>query len=695
MAYPATLRGDLPVSQTLAMAFRPEKAGLVKVIGVVTWDLSIPLPPGEPAQSGETEPEPSLFSLAARLDIVKPGSTEPVVSNGGRKRVGFDPHHDLGKPRIVVWADTLAGAGDLGGDWAAIITNTGEVAAGCSVTTRYEVVDGNLGKIDHIVVLMLENRSFDHMLGYLRLEQGRVDIDGLTGNETNRDGSNNSVAVHHRTDTFFRSDPGHGFADVAEQLTWLNLTAGSNAGFVHNFAKKLAADAEQLPPKRSYVRDEGELAGGNSRTITFRPTEPGPITVVSDLNKTIAHSETGELGGVLLRRPGNSVPVVSRTLIGERTLRLSYVATAADLAVAGSWTCTVSNGTETSAFFATTVSYVEALHDLSSQEAPDAIMGYYNATELPAYDLLAREFLICDRWFASLPTDTFPNRLYALTGGSGGTDTTPSADDVVRSPPSFPQPTIFEVLQNHGVDWRIFFSDLPFALVFTKFAQDAQFTQRLRALSDGAASDFAHAVETGDLPSVSWIDPNFADFRESVAAASDDHPPGGITNGQRLVSRVYQWLSTSPAWSKTLLLITYDEHGGFYDHVRPPGLSADLQTPGPDGPPDDDSRFRRYGVRVPAFVVSPWVERGSVSHETYDNTSLLSTILQRFCPDAAASMGQRAGNARDVGALLSADAPRGEIPQMPEISSPVAGTEPRVRDPDSFGDVLRKSIFGF
>ena len=693
MAYPVTLHGDLPVNQTLAVAFRPEKAGLVKVIAVVTWDLSIPPPSSEPLPSGETDP--LVFFLAARLDIVKPGSTEPVVSNGGRKRVGFAPHEDLGKPRIIVWADTLAGAGDLGGDWAATITNTGDVAAGSTVTARYQVVDGDLGKIDHIVVMMLENRSFDHMLGYLRLEQGRTDVDGLTGNETNRDDSNNSFAVHHRTDTFFRDDPGHGFADVAEQLTWPNLNDGSNTGFVHNFAKKLAADAEQLPPKRSSVQDQGELDGGDSRTITFRPNEPGPITIVSELTKTIAHSETGELGAVSLVRPGNSAVLVNRTPIGGHTLGLSYVATAADLAVAGNWTCTVSNGTETSAFCATTVSYVEALHDLSAQESPDAIMGYYNATDLPAYDRLAREFLICDRWFASLPTDTFPNRLYALTGGSGGTDTTPSADDVVTNPPSFPLNTIFEVLQDHGVDWRIFFSDLPFALVFTKFAQDAQFTQRLRALSNGDASDLAHAVETGDLPSVSWIDPNFSDFRESVAAASDDHPPGGITNGQRLVSRIYEWLSTSPAWTKTLLLITYDEHGGFYDHVRPPGLSADLQTPGPDGPPDDDPRFRRLGVRVPAFVVSPWVERGSVSHETYDNTSLLSTILHRFCPDAAASMGQRTANALHVGALLSGEAPRQEIPQIPEISSPVAGTEPQRRDPDSFGDVLRKSIFGF
>ena len=245
------------------------------------------------------------------------------------------------------------------------------------------------------------------------------------------------------------------------------------------------------------------------------------------------------------------------------------------------------------------------------------------------------------------------------------------------------------------MDWKIFFSDLPFAFVFKKFAQDAQYTQRMRALSNGAASDLQHAVETGDLPSVSWIDPNFSDFRESAAAASDDHPPGGITNGQWFVAQIYKSLFTSPAWTKTLLLITYDEHGGFYDHVRPPGLSADLHNPAPDGPPDDDPHFKRYGVRVPAFVVSPWVQPGSVSHATYDNTSPLNTILRRFCPDAVTSMGQRTASALHVGSLLSLEAPRGVIPQMPVIPPPAPPAAVPTRLPNSFGDVLRKAIFGF
>src|SRR5882724_11272648 len=539
MPYPVKINGDLSPNQTLTLPFRPEKAGLVKVIVVANWHPSVKPPPGEG--------EPSVFFLAVQLDIVKLGSTTPVVSKTGRKQVGSDPHKDLGRPRIVLWADTPAAAADLGGDWVAKITNTGEVPASCNVTARYQVMDGNLGKIDHVIVMMLENRSFDHMLGYLRLEKNRTDVDGLTGNEANSDDSNNSFAVHHRTATYFRNDPGHGYRDVADQLTWPSLTPDrSNAGFVHNFAKRLAEDAQQLPPLMTSVQDQGQMAGGDTRTIHFRPAQPGQITIATNIDKTITHSESGKLGSVLLRRPGNSTLLTRSFPIGGHSLGLSYVATTADLAVAGDWICSVLNATETSATFQTRITYVQALHDLSKQESADAIMGYYNADQLPAYDLLAREFLICDRWFASLPTDTFPNRLYALTGGSGGMDTTPSADDVIKNPPSYTLKTIFEVLQERGVDWKIFFSDLPFAFVFKKFAQDAQYTQRMRALSNGAASDLEHAVETGDLPSVAWIDPNFSDFRENLTTTNNNHPPGGITNGQRLVAQIYKSLSTNP-----------------------------------------------------------------------------------------------------------------------------------------------------
>src|ERR1700737_1178224 len=125
----------------------------------------------------------------------------------------------------------------------------------------------NLEKVDHIVVLMMENRSFDHMLGYLSLEGNRADVDGLRSGDSNSDENGNAVAVHPLASTFFGNDPGHGWDDVTVQL------GGGNAGFVRDFAKKLVSDAQSLPPRITTIHDQAKLNGGDSRTVTFRPAQ--------------------------------------------------------------------------------------------------------------------------------------------------------------------------------------------------------------------------------------------------------------------------------------------------------------------------------------------------------------------------------------------------------------------------------------
>jgi phospholipase C len=689
-SYPIKSAANLEVGQAFTTTFGPEKAGLVKVILIAGW--TPPATGSSGRNPGPGDPPQTDFRLAVQLDIYKPGGTVPAASNSALKTVGTDPKKDYGKPQVVLWVDTPAVTADLGGDWTAKVTNAGEVPVSCNVTVRYQRVEGNLGKVDHIVVLMMENRSFDHMLGYLSLENGRTDVDGLTKDHVNSDDANNLHSPTHRTDTCFRNDPGHGWCDVKEQLSFSPVTSGgSNAGFVRNFAKVLARDAAGLPPKRTTLDDQAQIDGGNSHDISFHPGEAGLVTITTLATPAITHSETGKLGTLTLRGPAKS-PITQTFPIQSNPMGLQYTATADELASGGPWTCTVTNGTETSANFQTTISYTVAPHDVSQQEPPEAVMSYYNGTELPAYDLLAREYAICDRWFASLPTDTWPNRLYGLAGGTGDAKTL-STSDVASHPPAYTFKNIFDVLQDKGVEWKIFFSDLPFALVFKNFAQNACYTQRLRGFANGDGGDLQHAVESGDLPSFTWIDPNFSDFRESVAAASDDHPPGDVTNGQKLVSQIYAYLSSSPAWTKTLFIITYDEHGGFFDHVLPPGTSVDDCVPSPGGPKDCKAEFERYGLRVPAFVISPWVQPGSVSHDTFDHTSVLSTVLHRFCPDASDSLGIRAANALDLSGILSLETPRADIPKIGPIPAPVCAQFPS-RDPHSFGQVLRSAIFG-
>jgi phospholipase C len=164
-----------------------------------------------------------------------------------------------------------------------------------------------------------------------------------------------------------------------------------------------------------------------------------------------------------------------------------------------------------------------------------------------------------------------------------------------------------------------------------------------------------HAAK-GKLGAVSWIDPNFADFREPNVASNDDHPPSDVVAGQELVLKLYNAVVNSPKWKKILLIITYDEHGGFFDHVSPPAAQ------------DDNREFRQYGVRVPALIISPWVEQGTVAKTLFDHTSIIKTILLRFCQKADGTipdMGARVTAANHLGGLLTRTSPR----PAPQLSS--------------------------
>jgi phospholipase C len=165
----------------------------------------------------------------------------------------------------------------------------------------------------------------------------------------------------------------------------------------------------------------------------------------------------------------------------------------------------------------------------------------------------------------------------------------------------------------------------------------------LEVRMDTGATSFLEDAAAGTLPSVSWIDPNFSNFNPIGFQPNDDHAPADIRDGQELVLAVYHALAAGPLWEKTMLVIFYDEHGGFYDHVPPPAA------------PDDRPRlFGRYGVRVPALVVSPWTEPGTVSKTAYDHTVVMKTILLRFAPDALERRRHRGLLTR----VLSAESPR-------------------------------------
>lgn len=381
----------------------------------------------------------------------------------------------------------------------------------------------NLAKIDHIVVLMLENRSFDHMLGFLSRDEGRSDVEGPPAGAEN-DAGGHAYPVHkaQMTRLVKAQDPCHSGSCVDEQVA-----GGQMSGFAANYAKT-------------------------------RPQPP------------------------------------------------------------------------------------------FQGDSPATIMAYHTADQLPVYTYLAEQFCVCDHWFCSVGGATMPNRCYAAAGTSGG------HRDNLSPPRPYNLASFVRHLDDAKVQWRWYSHDY----VPTLWLIDPQY-----GLSGGALPSyfdrqdllgnrsFLQRAAAGDLPAVSWIDPNFVDLTFGPPGSNDDHPPSDLHNGQQLVLRLFHALARSAVWPKTLLVITYDEHGGFYDHVPPPAAEDDQADPA----------FHRLGPRVPALVISPFVGKRHDSRAVFDHTSIIKTILARFCrkPDGTVpDMGARVRAAEHLGGLLTETSPR-------------------------------------
>ncbi|WP_042381181.1 phospholipase C [Streptacidiphilus melanogenes] len=402
----------------------------------------------------------------------------------------------------------------------------------------------NLDKIDHVVVLMLENRSFDHMLGHLSLGGGRPEIDGLHPGLAN-EYQGRGYPVHHLDVTALGIDPDHTAAAVDVQIA-----GGEMSGFV-------AAAAAGRPPRA------------------------------------------------------------------------------------------VADGTVA------------------------AVMGYYDGADLPVHDHLAEHFAVCDRWFASVPGSTWPNRLYALCGSAAG-----SRDELPpHVPPLYRLPSFVRHLDAHEVSWRWYSFDpgtLRLADPRYRMGHHQQFgyfsksglpwKSALDLGVDSKTPSFLEDAAAGGLRSVSWIDPSFTSFNPLGLPLNDDHPTADVKDGQDLVLAAYDALASGPLWERTLLLVVYDEHGGFYDHVPPPTVVD-----------DDPEMFGRLGVRVPAIVVSPWVEPRAVSHTVFDHTSIIKTILQRFCPTALSG----SPSAKVTGARLGPQYPGTRVARASHLGELLTRTTPR------------------
>ena len=414
-----------------------------------------------------------------------------------------------------------------------------------------------LSSVQHIVQIMLENRSFDHMLGFLYPDKtgpGGQPFEGLLGTEFNNDASGNPVTVFQidtsKSGAYFMpgADPGEGYANTNSQLFGTGKApappVATNSGFVTNYAASITWD-EQV-----------------HRT-------PVPGTVAAN------------------------------------------------------------------------------------------IMGVFPPSALPVLSGLAKGFAVCDHWYCSVPTQTFPNRAFACAGTSQG--------HMNDGTSSYTVPSIFGLMTAHNLSWKIYgYTDEPLTRLNYPDTVNAPDT------CIGKFADFQADCANGTLPNYSFLEPSWS------STGNSQHPNYDVSLGEQLLLQIYQALRTGPGWDQTLLLITYDEHGGLYDHVPPPGGAI---------PPDDSVGefgfdFTRFGVRIPAVLVSPLIAPGTIFNVPagtmpIDHTSVLKTIELRWgLPHLTA----RDAAAPDLSGVLTLSTPRTDDPLAGVVAPTSSGANPAVAE---------------
>lgn len=259
------------------------------------------------------------------------------------------------------------------------------------------------------------------------------------------------------------------------------------------------------------------------------------------------------------------------------------------------------------------------------------IMRCFNPADLPVIATLASSYAVCDQWFCSLPGETWPNRNYANAGTSEG--------EVDIKYHFYHAPTIFERLVQAGCDYRIYHDSFAQTWVYPKLWMASDLRRRFRDFKE-----FADDVDADTLPDYAFIEPHHLG-----KDANSQHPADRDTDGRRflrgeqLIADVYMKLRSRPeVFGKTLLVITYDEHGGFYDHANVPPQA----TPPGDKVSTGAFPFDCYGPRVPTVLVSPWITAGTVDHTVYDHTSIIRSLRELF-PTIGGPLTARDGAAQD------------------------------------------------
>lgn len=446
-----------------------------------------------------------------------------------------------------------------------------------------------LKKIKHIVVLMLENRSFDNLLGWLYDEQDPPDGQYFEG---------------------LRKDMWNPLSNVDS-----NGVPFTEQVYVRKNGQKPAKGPWAQLHKRKYSEN-------------FQQPNPDPGEGFKDTNQQLFG--TYDVANLYPPDPTN----------------MGFVNNYKDAMLYGAY------------------SFGDTPTD------PRDIMACYTPEQVPVLSQLAREFCVLDQYHCSVPSQTIPNRDFVHAATSSG---------LVNNGPNdtCDAKTIFNLIQDaieqenrSDLSWRIYCGEKwdkdkhdmqLFSLTQTIMTQiqDEKYQPNIQYIDD-----FYQAAKDGKLPSYSFLEPNFSGPNQN-----DQHPSQDIRPGEKLIADVYNAVINSPAWDETMLVITYDEHGGCFDHVPPPGEA--MPPDGKPGTPGQDGfLFNRFGVRVPAVVVSPYVRNGLIARPSgytpFDHTSIIATI--RHCFDLSHHLTERDRNAPDLSCVLTNKYPRRDKPEVKPLS---------------------------
>jgi phospholipase C len=288
---------------------------------------------------------------------------------------------------------------------------------------------------------------------------------------------------------------------------------------------------------------------------------------------------------------------------------------------------------------------------------------------LPTLRTLATQYCLFDNWYSSMPGPTWPNRFFVHAGSSGGLDNSPAAATTIESETidslsfSFPNGTLFTRLQQAGRTWRVYHDDLfPQVLAIKDMVDPFRLnTGQFSWLKAGEKQFFSDDLANGYDVDYTFIEPNYGLAAGGFQDGNCQHPMGSMAAGEAFIQYVYKAIRNSPVWPQSLLIVTYDEHGGFFDQQNPPAAIA------PNDGTQNHSRaenpqnfgFDRLGVRVPAVAISPWIAPGGLGSQAFpgkvfDHTSIIKTVMSLFSIEAGLNARDQAANSIESICSLSA-----------------------------------------